>query len=409
MRNEERLDVARLRERFLERFGRTDVEPEVFFAPGRVNLIGEYTDFTGGLVFPCGVDRGTMLIARRSHDSRYRLTSTNFDLTAELAQDEIDRTYGDNWINYPLGVFDRFRRGGVELDGVDCLFAGNIPNGAGLSSSASIEIVTAFAVNELFGAGRSLLELVQLAQAAENEFVGMQCGIMDQFAVAFAREDHAMQLDCGSLDHRQVPLALGDHAILVSNTNQRRELNESAYNDRVAECARALAALRERLPISTLGQLTPEHFADHADALEDDPVAARRARHIADENARVRAAVPALESGDLAAFGQLMNASHESLRELFEVSSDPLDHLVRLAREQPGVLGSRLTGAGFGGCTVTLLPSAGIPAFERAVGKAYRDATGLTADFYVISPGSGVGRIGAAPSRNADSNGARSS
>ena len=394
MRNEDRLDVGRLTERFLERFGRPDLPPEVFFAPGRVNLIGEYTDFTGGLVFPCGVDRGTLLIARRTRDARYRLASTNFDLTAELAQEEIDRTYGDNWINYPLGVVDRFRRGGVDVDGIDCLYAGNIPNGAGLSSSASIEVVTAFAVNELFGAGRTLLELVQLAQAAENEFVGMQCGIMDQFAVAFAQSGHAMMLDCGSLEHRQVPLVLDTHAIVVSNTNQRRELNESAYNDRVAECARALAALRTRLPITALGELTPEAFAAHADALADDPVAERRARHIADENARVRAAVPALEAGDLAAFGTLMNASHESLRTLFEVSSEPLDHLVRLAREQSGVLGSRLTGAGFGGCTVTLLPRSGVPAFERAVGRSYREATGLTADFYTIAPGPGVGRGG---------------
>ena len=405
MNYDERLDVERLRERFLERFGRPDLEPEVFFAPGRVNLIGEYTDFTGGLVFPCGVDRGTLLIARRTGDARYRLASTNFDLTAELGQDEIDRTYGDNWINYPLGVLDRFRRRGVTLDGVDCLYAGNIPNGAGLSSSASIEVVTAYAMNELFGVGLPLLDLVRLAQAAENEFVGMQCGIMDQFAVAFAEVEHAMQLDCGSLEHRQVPIRLGEHAILVSNTNQRRELNESAYNDRVAECARALALLRARVPIDSLGELTPETLDANADLLADDPVAARRARHVSEENARVRAAVPALETGDLAAFGQLMNASHESLRELFEVSSEPLDHLVRLARGQPGVLGSRLTGAGFGGCTVTLLPSAGIAAFERNVGRAYREATGLTADFYTVRPGPGVGRAGGSVDASRKGNG----
>ena len=395
MRHEERLDVARLRERFLERFGRPDREPEIFFAPGRVNLIGEYTDFTGGLVFPCAVDRGTLLIARRTNDARYRLASTNFDLTAELERGEIGRTYGDNWINYPLGVLDRFRRGGVELDGIDCLYAGNIPNGAGLSSSASIEVVTAWAVNELFGAGLSRLELVRLARAAENEFVGMQCGIMDQFAVAFAEADHALQLDCGSLAHRQVPLALGAHAFVVSNTNQRRELNESAYNDRVAECARGLALLRARRPLDSLGELTPEELARHADALTDDPVAARRVRHVVEENARVRAAVPALEAGDLPAFGRLMDASHDSLRDLFEVSSEPLDHLVRLARAHPGVLGSRLTGAGFGGCTVTLIELDRIAAFERAVGRAYREATGLTADFYTIRPGAGVGRIDA--------------
>lgn len=388
----DQFDVQRLTERFFERFGRGDSPPEVFFAPGRVNLIGEYTDFTGGLVFPCGVDRGTILLARRTGDSRFRLASTNFDLFAQLSHEEIERTYGDNWINYPLGVFDRFRRGGTELDGIDCLYSGNIPNGAGLSSSASIEVVTAFAVNELHDTGLTRLELVQLAQAAENEFVGMQCGIMDQFAVAFAERDHAMQLDCGTLEHRQVPLALGEHAIMVSNTNQRRELNESAYNDRVAECRRALQALQATLPLERLGQLTPDELDQHEKRLEDDPVALRRARHVAEENARVSAAVPLLEAGDLAGFGKLMNASHESLRELFEVSSAPLDHLVRLAREQPGVLGSRLTGAGFGGCTVTLMPRDGLPDFERKVGRAYREATGLTADFYTIMPGPGAGR-----------------
>ena len=261
MRNESRLDVRRLRERFVERFGRADLEPDVFFAPGRVNLIGDHTDYTRGLVFPCGVDRGTLLIARRNHDSRYRLASTNFDLTAELSRDEIERTYGDNWINYPLGVFDRFRRGGVELDGLDCLYAGNIPNGAGLSSSASIEVVTAYAVNELFGAGLSRLELVKLAQAAENEFVGMQCGIMDQFAVAFAEEGHAMLLDCASLHHRQVPLALDRLALIVTNTNQRRGLTESAYNERGGRVrARAVAAagrLARRRPRRTLARGAP--------------------------------------------------------------------------------------------------------------------------------------------------------
>ena len=387
-------DLERLHERFFERFGRPDRPPEAFFAPGRVNLIGEYTDFTGGLVFPCGVDRGTLLLARRTNDSRYRLASTNFDLIAQLSQEEIGRTYGDNWINYPLGVLDRFRLGGTALDGIDCLYSGDIPNAAGLSSSASIEVVTAYAVNELFGAGLSLLELVKLAQAAENEFVGMQCGIMDQFAVAFAEADHAMRLDCATLEHRQVPLALGEHAIVVSNTNQRRELNESAYNERVAECARALGRLRPRIGIERLGDLAPEALERHADVFADDPVALARARHVAEENARVRAAVPALEAGDLAAFGRLMNASHESLRDLFEVSSEPLDHLVRLARERPGVLGSRLTGAGFGGCTVTLMPRAGIDDFERVVGREYREATGLTADFYTILPGPGVGRVG---------------
>lgn len=383
----------RLLERFNQKFGHTDEPVSLFFAPGRVNLIGEYTDFTGGLVFPCGVNRGTTLLIRRTRNNQYRFASTNFDLMAQLDQHEIGQTYGENWINYPLGVLDQFRKKGIELDGFDCLYSGNVPNGAGLSSSASIEVVTAFALNTLLETDLSRLELVHASQAAENDFVGMQCGIMDQFAVAFAKADHAMMLDCHTLEHRQVPLKLDGLSIVVTNTNQRRELNESAYNDRVAECQRALSIMGESAGLSHLGQLTPDVLDQHEHLFTADPVPLKRARHIAEENARVRSAVPALESGDIASFGQLMNDSHDSLRDLFDVSSDPLNHLVRLAREQPSVLGSRLTGAGFGGCTVTILPTKDIERFREVVGATYTQATGLTADFYTISPGEGVRQL----------------
>lgn len=385
--------------RFETRFGKRIADDasngaaSLFFAPGRVNLIGDHTDVTGGLVFPCGIDRGSHLVIRRTGARRYRFASTNFDLFGDLGADEIGQTWGDTWINYPLGVIDQFRRRGIDIDGVDCLFSGNIPNGAGLSSSASVEVVTAFALNELYGTGLPLLELVKMARAAENDFVGMQCGIMDQFAVAMARQGHAMLLDCSTLEHRQVPLTLGEHALLVTNTNQRRALNESAYNDRVAECARALALLAPVLGIDRLSQVDVEVLAAHASVFDDDPVALARARHVSSENARVRRAVPALETGDIAAFGALMNASHASLKNDYGVSSEPLDTLVSLAREQPGVLGSRLTGAGFGGCTVTLLPRESIDRFIDVVGKRYRSATGLTADFYRIQPGPGVMRV----------------
>ena len=383
----------RLLERFNQKFGRSDEPVATFFAPGRVNLIGEYTDFTGGLVFPCGINQGTTLLIRRTNNQQYRFASTNFDLMAQLDQSQISQTYGDNWINYPLGVLDQFVKRGVILDGFDCLYSGNVPNGAGLSSSASIEVVTAFALNQLMQTELSLLDLVRIAQSAENDFVGMQCGIMDQFAVAFAQTGHAMMLDCHTVKHRQVPLNLIGLSIIVTNTNQRRELNESAYNNRVQECQRALELLTPVIGISYLGQLRPETLSRHVDLFENDAIPLKRARHISAENARVRAAVPALESGDLQAFGQLMNASHDSLRDLFEVSSDPLNHLVRLAREQPAVLGSRLTGAGFGGCTVSLLPAADVDAFINKVGPAYTAATGLTADFYTIQPGDGVRSI----------------
>lgn len=387
------LSVERLIERFNQKYGRADEPCRVFFAPGRVNLIGEYTDFTGGLVFPCGIKQGTLLVIRRSFNHQYRFASTNFDLMAQLEQDEINQTYGDNWINYPLGVLDQFSKSDVPINGFDCLYSGNVPNGAGLSSSASIEIVTAYALNQLMQTGLSLTELVLISQAAENEFVGMQCGVMDQFAVAMSQMNHAIKLNCSTLEHEQVPMNLQGYALVVSNTNQRRELNESAYNDRVAECARALEILKPLIGIDELGQLLPAALDQHEAAFSDDPVPLMRARHICEENARVKAAVPALQAGDLTRFGQLMNESHDSLRDLFEVSSEPLNQLVTLAREQTNVLGSRLTGAGFGGCTVSLVPSAEIDSFERYVGKAYTEATGLTADFYTIHPGNGVREV----------------
>lgn len=382
--------LSRLKERFEQKFGRSDEQPHAFFAPGRVNLIGEHTDYTGGLVFPCGIQQGTTFLIRRTRNHQYRFASTNFDLMAQLGQNEIGQTYGDNWINYPLGVLDQFSKRGAELDGFDCLYSGNVPNAAGLSSSASVEVVTAFALNELLSTGYSLLDIVQISQAAENEFVGMQCGIMDQFAVAFAEKDKAIMLDCESLEHRQVPLKLDSLSIVVSNTNQRRELHESAYNQRVRECQQALEILQQDLNITQLGQLLPEQLEDRLARFGSHPIALRRARHISGENARVRATVPALESGRIDLFGQLMNESHDSLRDLFEVSSVPLDHLVNLAREQDGVLGSRLTGAGFGGCTVSLLPTDAVEVFKQRLGKKYTAVTGLTADFYTMQASDGV-------------------
>ena len=377
-------------ERFHQTFGDSEHALQAFFAPGRVNLIGEYTDFTGGLVFPCGISQGTTLLIRRTHNLQYRFASTNFDTTAELTHTEINQKQGDHWVNYPLGVFAEFTKRGIELNGFDCLYSGNVPNGAGLSSSASVEVVTAFAINSLLDAALSPLELVQMSQAAENDFVGMQCGIMDQFAVAMAQQDHAMQLNCQTLEYRQVPLHLDGVSIVVTNTHQRRELSGSAYNERVQECHRALELLRSVIPIDALGQLLPEQLNEHEAVFAKDSVALKRARHICEENARVRAAVPALESGNIEQFAQLMNASHDSLRDLFEVSSEPLNQLVNLARKQEYVLGCRLTGAGFGGCTVTLVASEKIETFKSAIAPAYTQATGLEATFYVINPGAGV-------------------
>ena len=408
-------NIERLLERFNEKFGvldnsaaddftsdgsaadglAADNKVQQFFAPGRVNLIGDHTDYTGGFAFPCGIDSGSLLLIRRTRDNQFRFASTNFDMFAQLSKDQINKTYGDNWINYPLGVLDQFVKRGFDIDGIDCLFSGNVPNGAGLSSSASIEVVTAFAINEIFACGLSLMELVKMSQAAENDFVGMQCGIMDQFAVAMARDNHAILLNCETLEHRQIPLALNDFAIVLANTNQRRELNESAYNERVAECGRALALLQQHLPIKALGELQEADLEAHKGLFEQDNIAYLRAKHVSSENARVHAAVPALEQGDLIQFGRLMNASHDSLRDCFHVSSEPLDHLVTAARAHPGVVGSRLTGAGFGGCTVNLLHKDSVDQFIKNVGDIYQTKTGLTADFYTIAPGAGVRALNA--------------
>ncbi len=387
----EPFDMQRLTRRFHEQFGKTGpAGPSVFHAPGRVNLIGEHTDYTGGMVFPCAIDRGNLMLVRRTGNDQFRFASTNFDLMAQLSKDEIGQTYGDSWINYPLGVIDQFRIRGLKLDGLDCLYSGNVPNGAGLSSSASIEVVTAFAINELYGFGLDRMELVKMSQAAENDFVGMQCGIMDQFAVTMGLEDHAMMLNCDTLEYRQVPLVLGDFAIVLANTNQRRELNESAYNDRVSECARALGYVQQTLNVPTLGALSEAELESVKTSFADDDIAYRRAKHICTENARVNAAVIALENSDLQTFGKLMQASHTSLKDDFSVSSPPLNALVSLAMEHPDVLGSRLTGAGFGGCTVNLLSNSAVDSFQQVVGERYRDATGLTADFYSIRPSNGA-------------------
>lgn len=387
----EPFDLPKLNRQFNDAFDiQANNSPAAFQAPGRVNLIGEHTDYTGGMVFPCAIDRGTLLLIRRNHSNRFRFASTNFALTADFPIEEIHQAQPDSWTNYPLGVIDQFRQRGIDIDGIDCLYAGNVPNGAGLSSSASIEVVTAFAVNELFNTNLDTVELVKLSQAAENEFVGMQCGIMDQFAVAMGKPNHALRLNCQSLDFRQVPLHLDDHAIVLANTNQRRELNNSAYNVRVKECQRALTLIQQKLPVNALGELSVEELETTNALFTDDETAFQRARHITSENARVVSAVNTLEKNDLNTFGKLMLQSHESLRDDYAVSSTPLDTLVELAMEHSGVLGARLTGAGFGGCTVNLMQQQAVASFIEKVGKQYHNETGLSADFYTIKPSGGV-------------------
>lgn len=382
--------MTSLTQQFIERYGETDEPIRQFFAPGRVNLIGDHIDYNGGLVFPCAINHGTTLLIRKSNDNTVKLASTDFDLMAVLSESETQRKYGDHWINYPLGVLQQFRQAAIGMTGVECLYSGNLPSAAGLSSSASIEVVTAFALNQLHNAQFDLLEIACLSQRAENDFVGVQCGIMDQYAVCMGQEDHAMKLNCQSLQHDQIPLSLGDYKILLVNTNQRRELSESKYNERVTETQKALSLMQTVSNVKQLADVSLADLEHHQELFSNYPTHYKRARHVVTEQARVIQAVDALKNGDLPMFGNLMYQSHDSLALDYGVSSDPLNLLVDLTRDDPGVIGSRLTGAGFGGCTVNLIHKDHIQAFIEQTGKAYLSDIGLTATFLLIDPSQGV-------------------
>lgn len=388
------MDNAELERLFIDRFGGSTESIRTFFAPGRVNLIGDHTDYNGGLVFPCAIHYGTSLLIRPSDKKNYQLASTNFDLFAVLSNDQVNQKYGDHWINYPLGVIQQFVAAGDDISGFECLYSGNVPNGAGLSSSASISVVTAFAINELFNCDRSLLDIIKMAQSAENDFVGVQCGVMDQYAVSMGKRDHAMMLDCETLDCEQIPLELGDRRIVLINSNQRRELSESKYNERVTETRKALEIMREQYDVSALVQITPQQLQDSRSLFKaSHDTVYRRAMHVVSEHQRVKDAVVALRDHNLGAFGQLMYESHASLRDDYDVSSDPLNALVDIAGEVEGVLGARLTGAGFGGCTVNLVHKDQIQELSRRVEIAYPKKTGLTAEFHQITPAQGVREV----------------
>jgi len=283
--------------------------PRQFHAPGRVNLIGEHTDYNGGLVLPCAIDRGTRLLIRRTESRSIKLSSNNFDLMAILSPEEISCKYGDHWINYPLGVIAQFNKRGHRVTGIECLYSGDVPNGAGLSSSASVTVVTAFAINAVFDFGLTPLDLVQIARGAENDFVGLACGVMDPYAIAMAEAGHAMALDCGSLVCEQVPLEMHDHTFVISNTNQRRELSESGYNTRFQECVDAMSRVAQHLSVPDLASVGVDQLDELECAFLDAPELYKRLRHVASEQARVVAACDALGAGDLDAFGALMCAA----------------------------------------------------------------------------------------------------
>ncbi|PAW93802.1 galactokinase [Mucilaginibacter sp. MD40] len=379
---------ADLQQQFFEQYGKH--ADETFFSPGRVNLIGEHIDYNGGLVMPCAITFGTYLLVAFNNDNVFRFKSLNFNEETEIPVNAEHRKTGETWYNYPLGVINHFQQSGKELRGLDLLFFGDIPIGSGLSSSASIEVVTAFALNELFSAGYNKLELVKLAQSVENKFIGVSCGIMDQFAVAFGEKDKALKLDCNTLAYEAVDSNLGDYVLAIINTNKPRKLAESKYNERVKECQTALTALQHELNITYLCDINSDTFDRHK-YLITDPTVQKRAQHVVEENDRVKKAAEALNNNDLNGFGKLMYASHDSLRDLYEVSGTELDTVVQYAKTNPDVAGARMTGAGFGGCAIALVKGDGFKRFSNDVIAYYTEKIGYAPSVYSSLIGDGVG------------------
>jgi len=384
------MDINNLLDIFFSKYGNRNEKPVLFFSPGRVNLIGEHTDYNGGFVFPCALNYGTYLYIRKRKDRILRFSSLNIDEEYDLAADANQIAPGKNWTDYPLGVIRAFMMQNVDITGLEFLFYGDVPNAAGLSSSASIEMVTAVALNHVFEAGLSTLGMVKLCQNAENNFVGMNCGIMDQFAVGFGKKDHAIFLNCDTLDYENVPVRLNNYSLIITNTNRKRGLTDSKYNERRGECERAVELIQPYKPVKNLGKLDLSDLRI-LDKYIHDPVVRKRARHVITENGRVVEAVKILKDNNIIRFGELMNMSHDSLKDDYEVTGAELDTLVYEGRKLPGVIGTRMTGAGFGGCTVSIVRKEDAGNFMKTLSSIYFQKTGLEAVFYEPAIGEGAG------------------
>lgn len=384
-----------LMQKFYEIFG-NEGDVSSYFAPGRVNLIGEHTDYNGGHVFPCALTIGTYGIARKRDDNKIRFYSANFSKLGviETSLDDLVPSEKAGWTNYPKGVMWTFEKRGYKLtSGVDFLIWGNIPNGSGLSSSASLEVLTGVMLRDLFGFDEiTMQDLALIGQYSENNFNGMNCGIMDQFASAMGKKDCAIFLDTSNLNFEYAPVKLPDAKIVITNSKVKHSLVGSAYNDRRNECETALKDLQKVTDIQTLGDLTEEEFEAHKEAIQD-PVCRVRAKHAVYENQRTIKAVNALKENNIEEFGRLMNASHVSLRDDYEVSCEEIDILVDLAWQIPGVIGSRITGGGFGGCTVSIVKNDAVDTFIDTIGKQYKEKVGHEAEFYVVEIGDGAGKL----------------
>lgn len=385
------MTISELKNEFIRKYG--EGEMHGYFSPGRVNLIGEHTDYNGGFVFPCALSFGAYLLVRKTNRKTVKFASLNLPFEAEVKLEDLNKKVGKEWVNYPIGVFAQFLKKGVVFEqGADILVYGDVPNGAGLSSSAALEMVTAMAVNETWEIGLERLELVKMSQKAEHEFAGVMCGIMDQFASGMGKADHAIFLNCDTLDYDLVPVELDGIKIVISNTNSPHKLDSGMYNQRVSECHAAVDAISKFRPIKVLAEVSMEEFNAMENKIED-LTARKRARHVISEIARTEQAVQELRDGNIPKFGELMNGSHDSLRDDYEVTGPELDTMVEEARKIEGVIGSRMTGGGFGGCTVSLVKDAAIDHFIDQVGKNYQARTGLTPAFYVAEIGDGAKRL----------------
>lgn len=383
--------LGKIRQEFEQKFGgHGDIR--AYFAPGRVNLIGEHTDYNGGHVFPCALTLGTYAVARKRDDDKIRLYSMNFEHrgVVETGLDDLTPYNEAGWTNYPKGVMWAFEKRGYKLtSGLDVVIYGNIPNGSGLSSSASLEVLTGLMLRDMFGFDVSMTDIALIGQYSENNFNGCNCGIMDQFASAMGKKDHAIFLDTNTLKYEYAPVVLEDAKIVIINSKVKHSLVDSAYNDRRNECETALKELQTVVDIKTLGDLTEEEYEAHKDAIQSE-IRQKRAKHAVYENQRAIRAVEALKANDVETFGKLMNASHVSLRDDYEVSCEEIDILVDLAWKTEGVIGSRITGGGFGGCTVSIVKNEAVDGFIANIGAKYREKVGHEVEFYVVDIGEGA-------------------
>jgi galactokinase len=382
---------AELTDQFNKIFGR---DPDhVFFCPGRVNLIGEHIDYNGGEVMPCAISLGSFLAVSKNNEKVFRFRSLNYPETADFQIQSSYTKSGNQWFNYPLGVINEIgARENNPLSGLDMLFYGNLPIGAGLSSSASIEVLMAYTLSEMFGLNMPRPELAILSKKVENEFIGVNCGIMDQFAVAMGKKSRAILLNCDTLEYQYLPFNTGDYILAIINSNKQRSLADSKYNERFAECREALGRLRIEMDVEHLCDISLAEFESHRHLIND-PVLEKRALHVISENERVKKAREVLSSGDLAEFGNLMYASHDSLRLLYEVSGNELDTIVEFAKTYNDCIGARMTGAGFGGCAIALVKKGSYDEFSSRLTSHYKEKVGYAADVFASEIGNGVGEL----------------